>query len=87
MHSTTLKRSFATLAAVGGMLALAGPAGAVIYNGHAGLGSSVVDGTSNTLMVGAFSIDIGTSEQVAAERRSEGLVLMADAGGQLRATT
>jgi hypothetical protein len=49
------KRSAATLA-VAALLALAGPAGAIIYNGHAGLGSAaaVQDGTSNTLQIGAF---------------------------------
>jgi hypothetical protein len=47
----TAKRSAAALA-VAALLALAGPAGAVLYNGHAGLGSNaaVTDGTSNTLM-------------------------------------
>jgi hypothetical protein len=46
------KRSAATLA-VAAVLALAGPAGAILYNGHAGLGSNaaVHDGTSNTLMI------------------------------------
>ena len=49
------KRSAATLA-VAALLALAGPAGAILYNGHAGLGAnaSVKDGTSNTLQVGAL---------------------------------
>jgi hypothetical protein len=52
MSSTNLKRAFATLA-VGMMLAVAGAAGLIAYNGHAGLGSaSIHDGTSNTLMVG-----------------------------------
>jgi hypothetical protein len=47
----TAKRSAAAFA-VAALLALAGPAGAVLYNGHAGLGSNaaVTDGTSNTLM-------------------------------------
>jgi hypothetical protein len=46
------KRSAATLA-VAAVLALAGPAGAILYNGHDGLGSNaaVHDGTSNTLMI------------------------------------
>jgi hypothetical protein len=66
MLSTTLKRSFAVLAVAGGMLVAAGPAGAaIIYNGHAGLGSSayqhnqtdleyvaIQDGTSNTVFFG-----------------------------------
>jgi hypothetical protein len=70
MFGSTLKRSFAALAVTGGLLAIAGPAGAIAYNGHAGLGSSaaaVTDGTSNTMMLGEFSIDIGTSEQIAAD--------------------
>jgi hypothetical protein len=42
MFNITLKRSVATLAVTAGLLAAAGPASAVIlYNGHAGLGSSV----------------------------------------------
>jgi hypothetical protein len=40
----------------------------IVYNGHAGLGASIQDGTSNTVMFGAASI------------------LMADMGGQARAT-
>jgi hypothetical protein len=49
------KRSAATLA-VAALLALAGPAGAILHNGHAGLGSNtaIKDGTSNTLQVGAL---------------------------------
>ena len=62
MFTITLKRSFAALTVTAGLLAAAGPAGAVLYNGHAGLGSAVyqhnqtdlefVDGTSNTLQTG-----------------------------------
>ena len=58
--TTMLKRLVATLAVTTSLLAAAGPAAAILYNGHAGLGSSVyqhnqtdlefaVDGTSNTL--------------------------------------
>jgi len=58
------KRSAATLA-VAAMLALASPAGAIIYNGHAGLGSNaaVQDGTSNTLQIGALILMAGTGGQ------------------------
>jgi hypothetical protein len=49
----------------------------------------VTDGTSNTIVVGdraaaprGFSIDIGTSEKIAADGRLAGLVLAADMGGQ-----
>jgi hypothetical protein len=66
MFGITRRRSLATIVAVSAVLATATPAGAVIYNGHAGLGASyqhnqtdlefaaaaTQDGTSNTLMVG-----------------------------------
>jgi hypothetical protein len=58
-------RSLASFAAAALLVA-----GVVIYNGHAGLGSSanrIQDGTSNTLMIGASS-----------------LILMTDMGGQIR---
>jgi hypothetical protein len=49
----------------------------------------VTDGTSNTILVGeraaaprGFSIDVGTSEKIAADGRAAGLVLAADMGGQ-----
>jgi hypothetical protein len=41
MFDITLKRSVAALAVTAGLLAAAGPANAILYNGHAGLGSSV----------------------------------------------
>ena len=42
MFNVTLKRAFAALAVTAGLLAGAGPAGAlVLYDGHAGLGASV----------------------------------------------
>ena len=41
MFDITLKRSVAALAVTTGLLAAAGPANAILYNGHAGLGSSV----------------------------------------------
>ena len=44
-----LKRSAVTLAVTTGLLAAAGPASAIVYNGHAGLASGVSDGTSNTV--------------------------------------
>jgi hypothetical protein len=56
------ERSAATLA-VAALLALAGPAGAILYNGHAGLGANaaVQDGTSNTLQIGGLTLmaDVG----------------------------
>ena len=71
MFDITVMRSVALLAAMAGLIAAAGPASAILYNGHAGLGSNayqhnqtdveyarspqaagVVDGTSNTMMVG-----------------------------------
>ena len=74
MFDITLMRSVAVLAAMAGLLAAAGPANAILYNGHAGLGASVyqhnqtdleyarspqaagvVDGTSNTMMVGLLA--------------------------------
>jgi hypothetical protein len=59
-----LKHSLALLAVAGASL--------ILYNGHAGLGSNVQDGTSNTLQVG----------EVAGS--GPGLVLMPDMGGQFR---
>jgi hypothetical protein len=48
-----LKSTFAVLTVAGTLLLTAGPAGAAItYNGHAGLGASVTDGTSNTIAFG-----------------------------------
>jgi hypothetical protein len=74
MFDIMLMRSVAVLAAMAGLLAAAGPANAILYNGHAGLGSNayqhnqtdveyarssqaagVVDGTSNTMMVGLLA--------------------------------
>jgi hypothetical protein len=53
------------------------------------LAAGVTDGTSNTIMFGeraaaprGFSIDIGTSESIAADGPGRGLILMADTGGQ-----
>jgi hypothetical protein len=40
MFNRTLKHSVAALAAAAGLLAAAGPASAILYNGHAGLGSA-----------------------------------------------
>jgi hypothetical protein len=74
MFDITLMRSVAVLAAMAGLLTAAGPANAILYNGHAGLGASVyqhnqtdleyarspqgpgvVDGTSNTVMIGLLA--------------------------------
>ena len=54
MLSINLKRSAVTLAVMTGVLAAAGPASAIVYNGHAGLGSSAyqhnqTDTISNTV--------------------------------------
>jgi hypothetical protein len=65
-----LKHSLALLAVAGASL--------IIYNGHAGLGSTqtanIQDGTSNTIMFG----------EVAAGRSGPDLILMTDMGGQIR---
>ena len=96
MFGINLKHSLAIVAVAAGLLAAAGSASAathqsdvVLYNGHAGLGASVTDGTSNTIAFGeraaaprGFSIDIGTSENIAADGLVAGYILMADAGGQ-----
>ena len=62
-----LKHSLALLAVAA--------AAVVLYNGHAGLGSNVKDGTSNTVLFG----------EVVAGGHSSGLILMPDMGGQARA--
>ena len=50
MLSINLKRSAVALAVTTGLLVAAGPASAIVYNGHAGLGSNAIsDGTSNTV--------------------------------------
>jgi len=45
----------------------------IVYNGHAGLGANVTDGTSNTIMFG---------ERAAADSRPGAFILMTDSGGQ-----
>jgi hypothetical protein len=57
--------------------------------GNRALTASVNDGTSNTIMFAArpatprgFSIDVGTSENVAADGLGADYILMADMGGQ-----
>jgi Protein of unknown function (DUF1559) len=83
MFGINLKHSLATVAVAAGLLAAAGPAsaathqsGVIGYNGHAGLGAAVTDGTSNTIAFAeraaaprGFSIDIGTSENIASDGR------------------
>ena len=54
MLNFTFKRSAATLAVVAGLLATAGPASAILYDGHAGLGSSVYQ-HNQTDLEAAFS--------------------------------
>ena len=77
MLGIDLKHSLTTVAVAAGLLAAAGSAsaathqpGAIAYNGHAG----VKDGTSNTIAFAeraaaleGFSIDIGTSENIASD--------------------
>jgi len=56
MLGINLKHSLATLAVTAGVLSAAGPASAanhILYNGHAGLGAALTDGTSNTIMFGS----------------------------------
>jgi hypothetical protein len=93
MFGINLKHPLATVAVVAGLLAAAGTAsagthqsGLVSYNGHA---AGIADGTSNTIAFGeraaaarGFSIDIGTSENLAADGLGADYILMADAGGQ-----
>jgi hypothetical protein len=80
MFGINLKHSIATVAVAAGVLAAAGPAsagthqsGLIGYNGHAGV-AAATDGTSNTVMFAAraaaprgFSIDVGTSENIASD--------------------
>jgi Protein of unknown function (DUF1559) len=80
MLGINLQHSLATIAVAAGLLAAAGSASAgthssdvIAYNGHAGL-RAAQDGTSNTIAFGEraaapreFSIDIGTSENIAAD--------------------
>ena len=62
-----LKHSLALLAVAG--------AAVILYNGHAGLGLNVTDGTSNTVLFG----------EVVAGGHGSDLILMTDMGGQIRA--
>ena len=51
-----LKHLLAILTVTAAVLTAAGPANAadhILYNGHAGLGAVVTDGTSNTVMFGS----------------------------------
>jgi hypothetical protein len=41
MFKTTVKRTVAALAVTAGLPAAAGPASAILHNGHAGLGANV----------------------------------------------
>jgi hypothetical protein len=67
MLGKTLKRSFATVAVVGGLLAMAGPAGAtVLYNGHAGLGANAYQHNQTDLeFVRFLDVTDGTSNTLA----------------------
>jgi hypothetical protein len=55
IFNLALKRSLAALAVTVGLLTAAGPAGAVLYNGHAGLGSSAYQHNQTDLEF-AFSL-------------------------------
>jgi hypothetical protein len=86
MSGINLKHTLATVAVAAGLLAGAGSAsaathqsGVIAYNGHAGLGASAYQHDQTDL---EFSIDIGTSENIAADGLRAGLILMADSGGQ-----
>ena len=48
-----IKHSLAILAVTAGVLGATQPSNLVLYNGHAGLGAQVTDGTSNTIMFAA----------------------------------
>ena len=103
MFGTTPIRSFAILAAVGATLAAAAPAGAVIYNGHAGLGASyqhnqtdleflAVSPSGANDPVRTAAVQDGTSNTImvgvfSAGKPGEDVILMADMGGQIRAGT
>jgi hypothetical protein len=59
MFGINLRHSLATVVVAAGLLAAAGSAsagtpqsGVVLYNGHAGLGANISDGTSNTIAFG-----------------------------------
>jgi len=53
MVSITIKRAFATVAVVAGVLAVAGPAGASTHMANADYCAvAITDGTSNTVLIG-----------------------------------
>ena len=92
MFGITPKRSFATLAAVGAMLAAAAPAGAVIYNGHAGLGSAYEHNQTDLEFLASDGVRMaavqdGTSNTLMVGEFSRTPILMTDMGGQVRAVT
>ena len=92
MFGINLKHSLAIVAA--GLLAAAGSASAATHESGVvayddALAADVTDGTSNTIAFGAraaaargFSVDIGTSEKIAADGLGADYILMADMGGQ-----
>jgi len=71
MFGINLKHSLAIVAVAVGLLAAAGSASAGTHQ----FGERAVGPTG-------FSIDIGTSENIAADGLVAGYILMADAGGQ-----
>ena len=71
-----IKRSLAALVAIAAPLALAAPAGAVMYDGHAGLGAAYQHNQTDLELLAAPGATIdGTSNTI---------ILMADPGGQFR---
>ena len=87
MFGTTPLRSFAILAAVGATLAAAAPAGAVIYNGHAGLGASFQHNqTDLEFLAGSPSAAVqdGTSNTLMVGEFSPQMPTAGRPGGQVR---
>ena len=92
MLGIDLKHSLATVAVAAGVLASAGSASAAYQHNQTDLefpAKGVKDGTSNTIMFGeraaaprGFSIDIGSSENIASDGLGAAFILMADSGGQ-----
>jgi hypothetical protein len=103
MIAISPKRSFAALAAIGALLVAAAPAGAIAYNGHAGLGASyqhnqtdleflAVSPSGANDPVRTAAVQDGTSNTImvgvfSAGKPGEDVILMADMGGQIRAGT
>ena len=86
MFGITRTRSRATLVAVGALLVAATPAGAVIYNGHAGLGEAYQHNQTNLEFLTAgrtAAVKDGTSNTLTVGELSAP-ILMGDMSGQVR---